>query len=247
MKGYQSRGVRSNGNGCIGFPKCTLPISNFPCIHASPLMDFHLMQLLPLSRIRLVYTCSQCEVRLCLLNHPKPAICRQLVIVQSRKTSIFDYALVNINTIRTTIQRICGYPRRGQSTIDNAGKKSLSAALCDARRIKSTLTHCNILPTIKMQTFSWFSCNHRIRAFTSKTSTRRNGNDQRHNCNDPKSDKQTCRKELTEKEQHIGFARNQSGDKEARSVDAISFHSGAEARRAGMRRQGKRRKSSPEA
>jgi hypothetical protein len=53
--------------------------------------------------------------------------------------------------------------------------------------------------------------------------------------------------ELTEKEQHIGFARKQSGDKDARSVDAIPFHSGAEARREGMRRQGKRRKSSPEA
>jgi len=94
----------------------------------------------------------------------------QSVIVQSRKTSIFDYTLVNIKTIRTTIQRIWDYPRRGQSTIDNAGKQSLSAALCDAHRVKSTLTHCNILPTIKMQTFSCFSCNHRIRAFTSKTS-----------------------------------------------------------------------------
>jgi hypothetical protein len=113
--------------------------------------------------------------------------------VQSRKSSIFDYTLVNIKTIRTTIQRICGYPRRGQSTIDNAGKQSLSAALCDAHRVKSTLIHCNILPTIKMQSFSCFSCNHRIRAFTSKTSKRRNGNDQYHNCNDPKSDKHAAK------------------------------------------------------
>jgi hypothetical protein len=39
----------------------------------------------------------------------------------------------------------------------------------------------------------------------------------------------------TDKEQHIGFARKQSGDKEARSVDAIPF----QCRRAGMRRLAK--------
>jgi hypothetical protein len=76
--------------------------------------------------------------------------------------------------------------------------------------------------------------NHRIKAFTSKTSNRGNGNDQHHNCNDPKSDKHDG-KELTGKEQHIGFARKQSREKEARSADAIPFQSS----RAGMRRQAK--------
>ena len=95
---------------------------------------------------------------------------------------------------RSTYNREKLVEKRGKPERRVTEQSRILAALCDSHRVKSTLTHCNILPTIKMQTFSCFSCNHRIRAFTSKISKRRNGNEQHRNYNDPKLDKHAARK-----------------------------------------------------